>query len=288
MIDIHVHFFPAPVFRAIWRFFETSSSGLWKIRYRLAGEEHVQQLKSFGVERFTTLLYAHKKGLAPFLNDFISEWKDRETAVLPFGTIYAGDGDTGKTARDLFESRGFMGIKLHPFVSGEEIDDPRFFPAYEVMESLGRVIVCHPGSGPVYQATDGADRLRRVLREFPGLRVVIAHCGAFEYGDYPLLADDFPHVYFDTAMNCVHTHVFEHNCPGRPFFLRYQDRILFGSDYPNIPYEYQEQVDALRAFQLGEGIEEKILRGNAERLLGLGGQHSDQSPGQGKRPAKPA
>lgn len=262
------------MFRAIWRFFETSSSGLWKIRYRLAGEEHVSTLKSYGVERFTTLLYAHKKGLAPVLNDFIAEWKEKEHSLLPFGTIYAGDGDVLKTARSLFESHGFMGIKLHPFVSGEEIDDPRFFPAYELMESLGRVVVCHPGSGPVYTATDGADRLRNVLGQFPGLRVVIAHCGAFEYGEYPLLADDFPHVYFDTAMNCVHTHVFEHNCPGRPFFLRYQDRILFGSDYPNIPYDYTEQIDAVKAFNLGADIEAKILRKNAERLLDLPGSGS--------------
>ncbi len=269
MIDIHVHFFPAAVFRAIWRFFETSSSGLWKIRYRVAGEDHVEKLKSFGVKRFTTLLYAHKRGLAGPLNDFITEWKERESALLPFGTIYAGDGNVEKTARDLFETRGFMGIKLHPFVSGEEIDDPRFFPAYDVMQASGKVVVCHPGSGPVYEATDGADRLRRVLREFPDLRVVIAHCGAFEYGDYPLLADDFPHVYFDTAMNCVHTNVFKHNCPGRPFFLRYQDRILFGSDYPNIPYDYDEQVDAVRAFQLGEQIEKKIFEGNAAHLLDL-------------------
>ncbi|MCB1315537.1 MAG: amidohydrolase family protein [Leptospiraceae bacterium] len=268
MIDIHVHFFPPAVFRAIWRFFETRSSGLWNIRYRLHTDDHIRMLKDRGVRHFTTLVYAHKREMAAFLNDFVAEWSQREAAIIPFGTIFAGDGNVINAARDIFEQRGFYGIKAHPFVSGEELDDPRFFPAYELMQSGGRILVCHPGSGPVYDRTDGARRLRRVLKEFPKLKVVVAHCGAFEYRDYPLLADEFEHVYFDTAMNCVHTHVFHNNCPGPAFFQRYQDRILYGSDFPNIPYDYAEQKEAILNMQLGERIEQNVFQNNARRLLG--------------------
>jgi len=51
--------------------------------------------------------------------------------------------------------------------------------------------------------------------------------------------------------------------------LKYQDRILFGSDFPNIPYEYSNQVTALRRLNLGKAVERKIFNDNALNLLGL-------------------
>ncbi|MCE9501541.1 MAG: amidohydrolase family protein [Leptospira sp.] len=269
MIDIHVHFFPESVFRAIWKFFENGSKGLWKIKYKLHGEKIRDYLKSEGASRFTTLVYAHKPGMADFLNDYIYQSGQMIPELIPFGTIFAGDGEVKKTALRIFEDFHFFGIKLHPFVSNEELDDPRLFAAYEIMEGLGKVLVCHPGSGPVYQKLDGAKRLRTVLRQFPKLKVVVAHCGAFEYGNYLSLSDEFESVYYDTAMNCVHTEVFHDNCPGREFFLKYANRILFGSDFPNIPYSYTEQVDAIRHFHFEKTLENDIFFGNAKRLLGI-------------------
>ncbi|MBE7439906.1 MAG: amidohydrolase family protein [Spirochaetales bacterium] len=266
MIDMHVHYFPPAVFKAIWRYFETHTNGLWHINYRMSGEKQREFLRAKGIERFTTLVYAHKKDLAMRLNDFIA----RESALYPeliaFGTLYAGDGALAQ-ARTIFEEYRFFGIKLHPFVSGEEIDDERYFPAYELMLHYGKILLCHPGSAPVYQKYDGVLRIRRVLSAFPEMKLIIAHCGAYEYEPYQRLAEEFPHVYFDTAMNCVHTPVFEHNCPGPAFFQRFQDRVLFGTDFPNIPYDYQEQIDSLKKLKLGEQIEKKIFKDNALSLL---------------------
>jgi predicted TIM-barrel fold metal-dependent hydrolase len=264
-----VHYFPPGVFRAIWDYFETASRGLWPIAYKLHGRALVDELVANGVERCTTLVYAHKPGLAAHLNDFVREAAATTPELIPFGTVFAGDGDTGATARRLFEEDGFHGIKLHPFVSGEQLDDPRFFPVYEAMEALGKVLVCHPASGPVYPRTDGASRVRAVLARFPALKIVVAHCGAPEYADYEPLAREFESVYFDTAMNCVETHVFSGNCPGREFILAHQDRMLFGSDFPNLPYEYARQPAALAALGLGADVEAKLFRANAARLLGL-------------------
>lgn len=268
MIDIHVHFFPAKLFQAIWRFFETASGGLWRIHYKVHGQQHIRILREQGVNRFTTLVYAHKPGVADALNEFIKTSAERHPELIPFGTLFAGDGHCESAARRLFEQYRFSGIKLHPFVSGEPLDDRRFFPVYEMMQSLGKVLICHPGSAPVYHQYDGAERLRRVLTQFPNLKVVIAHCGAFEYNDYRVLADEFEQVYFDTAMNGVPIDFLPPACPGREFFLRYQDRILFGSDFPNIPYAYAEQIEALKRMDLGEDIEEKIFFENARRLFG--------------------
>jgi hypothetical protein len=269
MIDMHVHYFPPRVFAAIWRFFEETGHGLWPIRYKVHGDEHRAVLAHEGVTRFTTLVYAHKAGLAQVLNEYVRDEAQQHSELLPFGTIYAGDGLVREVAERLFVTYGFLGIKLHPFVSNEDLDDPRFDAAYDLMQTLGRTVVCHPGSAPVYRLRSGAERLRRVLQRFPSLQVVVAHCGAFEYEDYARLADDYEHVYFDTAMNCVATEVFHHNHPGRDFFLRYQDRILFGSDFPNVPYDYDQQPAALRRLELGPEVEAKLFAANAHRLLQL-------------------
>jgi len=269
MIDIHVHFFPASIFQAIWRYFETPGHGLWKVRYKTHGIRLINTLKRHGVKRITTLVYAHKPGLAEYLNNFIYESASQHPEILPFGTIFAGDGECERVARTIFEDFGFVGIKLHPFVSNEEVDDKRFFPVYDIMQNLGKILVTHTGSVPVYKRTDGAARLRIVLNKFPGLKVIVAHCGAFEYGDYQSLVKDFEFIYFDTAMNCVHNNLFSNICPGRQFFFDHQDRILFGSDFPNIPYEYPYQVEAIKKLNLGESVESKIFNDNAAKLLGL-------------------
>lgn len=264
---MHVHFFPEAVFRAIWRFFETESAGLWPIRYRVAGRAHVETLRSFGIRRFPTLVYAHKAGMADSLNRFVLAAAGEFPEIIPFGTIYAGDENNTDRARRMFEDDKIYGIKLHPFVSREQLDDERFFPVYEMMEGLKRILVCHPGSGPNYAEHDGADRIENILRAFPDLPVVIAHCGAVEYEEYASLADKYANVYFDTAMNCIHTTIFQKNCPGRSFFERFGKRILFGTDFPNIPYDYSEQIEAIRRFGLESTTEAAIFGGNAERLL---------------------
>ena len=53
------------------------------------------------------------------------------------------------------------------------------------------------------------------------------------------------------------------------FFAAAADRILLGSDFPNIPYPYLHQLGALAGLGLGEDWLRGVCHGNAVRLLGL-------------------
>lgn len=269
MIDVHVHFFPENVFRAIWNFFETRDARLWSVKEKVHGEALVQSLRGHGVKKFTTLVYAHKPGMAEYLNNFVRAQAEKFPEALPFGTIFAGDGSAEETARLLFEDYKFLGIKMHPFVTREDLDDARFFSVYERMEAKGKILLCHPGSAPVFKQTDGHARLGKILKQFPELKVIIAHCGAFEFDEYSALASEYEHVYFDTAMVCIPNGPFVASPDGKNFFLRHQDRVLFGSDFPNIPYAYDEQVQGLKRMQLGEDMEKKVFSENARRLFNV-------------------
>jgi hypothetical protein len=47
------------------------------------------------------------------------------------------------------------------------------------------------------------------------------------------------------------------------------DRILLGSDFPNIPYPYLHQLEALARLDLGTAWLRAVCHDNAVRLLGL-------------------
>ena len=51
--------------------------------------------------------------------------------------------------------------------------------------------------------------------------------------------------------------------------LRWQDRIVFGSDFPNLPYPYEEEREALWLRDLPLAAFRKIFHDNAAALLGL-------------------
>ncbi len=48
-----------------------------------------------------------------------------------------------------------------------------------------------------------------------------------------------------------------------------RDRIVFGSDFPNLPYPYEEERDALWLRDLPLPVYRKIFHDNAARLLGI-------------------
>jgi predicted TIM-barrel fold metal-dependent hydrolase len=104
------------------------------------------------------------------------------------------------------------------------------------------------------------------MRRFPRLKVIVAHSGADEFDAFFDLCGLYEGVYLDTAM------VFNRYLGGPPPIqrvLEFQDRVVYGSDYPVIPYSLESAVQAILDLRLGRGLEEKLLCTNAARLLGL-------------------
>jgi predicted TIM-barrel fold metal-dependent hydrolase len=51
--------------------------------------------------------------------------------------------------------------------------------------------------------------------------------------------------------------------------VRWQDRILFGSDFPNTPHSYDDERRPIWDREVPEMVHRKIFHDNAQRLLGL-------------------
>ena len=107
-------------------------------------------------------------------------------------------------------------------------------------------MIVHCGSGPVATPFTGPAPMARVLAEHPALRLVVAHFGLPEYVEFLDLADRYDGVLFDTTMAFTDFFVQVELPDGqRKRIAEFEDRILFGSDFPNIPYCYDRRAGSL-------------------------------------------
>ena len=98
--------------------------------------------------------------------------------------------------------------------------------------------------------------------------------GAFESDAFLALLDEHPNLRVDTTMALAPAAA--RYVGGDPAtitdaaLIRWQDRILFGSDFPLIPYDYDEERRWAWDRALPDAVRRKIFHDNAARLLDRG------------------
>lgn len=279
LIDIHTHFLPERMLRRVWAHFDEAGPLVgrpWPITYRTAQDQRLATLRALGVRRFTALTYAHRPDMATDLTDFALDLAAAEPDCVPSATFYPEEGVVGQVERAL--SRGARVFKIHAQVGGFDLREPILDPAWGLLADAGIPVVIHVGSGPVPRhGFTGPDKLEGVLRRHPDLTAVVAHLGAPEYAEFLDLADRYPGVHLDTTM--AFTDFFESVTPFPagllPRLADLGDRVMLGSDFPNIPYPYAHQLEALERLRDREPrLDDAWLRAvcwdNGARLIGDG------------------
>ncbi len=171
---------------------------------------------------------------------------------------------------------GFKGFKFHINVQRFHPDDPRVLPVYQRLLDRGGILLIHVGTAPWPNGFDGYPRFERVMDMFPELKVIVAHMGSWETREFFGLMERCPNLHLDTTMAFApirpeHQHLVRLNEieVTNDDLLRWQDRIVFGSDFPNLPYPYEDERDALWQRDLPMPVYQKIFHDNARRLFGL-------------------
>jgi predicted TIM-barrel fold metal-dependent hydrolase len=268
LLDVHVHFLPPPIERAVWKVFDEAGPLIgreWPITYRQPVDERVGLLRSFGVRRFTTLPYAHKPGVAGYLNDWSRAFADEVPEAWWSATFYPEEGAAAYVG-ELVEA-GVTIFKLHQQVGGFHLDDPLLLPVWDLLAETGTPVLVHAGSGPVGTPYTGPESMARLLEAFPRLVLIVAHLGAPEVADFARLAARHESVFLDTSMAVS---AFFGGVPAEvvPTLGDLRERILWGSDFPTLPFPYDAQLADLEALGLGDGWLRDVLWHNAARLLG--------------------
>lgn len=249
LIDIHTHFLPDRMLRRVWAHFDEAGPLVgrpWPIEYRTDHDTRLASIRSLGVRRFTALSYAHRPGMAADLTDFALDLSAREPDVVPSATFFPEDGVLHQVRSAL--DRGARVFKIHAQVGGFDLREPVLDEVWGMLADAEVPVVIHVGSGPVPRpGFTGPDKLEGVLRRHPLLTAVVAHMGSPEYAEFLALAEGYSRVHLDTTM--AFTDFFEEVAPyPDDLFARLADlhgRVVLGSDFPNIPYPYAHQLEAL-------------------------------------------
>jgi hypothetical protein len=187
---------------------------------------------------------------------------------IPFATL--NPYTTNRPSRELrrlVETYGFRGVKLYPTYQFFYPNDREIYPIYAVAEELGLPVMFHTGSSvfrgsrikygdPLY--------LDDVAVDFPDLPLIMAHSGrGFWYDRAFFLARLHANIYMEVS-GLPPKRLLEHF----PELERISDKVVFGSDWPGV-LNVPGNIQAVRELPLAEEAKEKILGGNAARLLGL-------------------
>ena len=272
LVDIHTHFMPERMLQAVWRWFDTlrgpDGSPAWPITYRADEATRVAQLRAIGVTTFTSLNYAHKPGMAAWLNNWSAEFAAQHPDCASSATFFPEPEVDGYVADAV--DRGARVFKVHLQVGAFDPRLPVLDAVWRRLAAAGIPVVTHAGSGPVPGPFTGPGPIGEVLEAHPDLCLVVAHMGGGEYEEFVDLALRYPNVHLDCTMTFTD---FMNDLRMYPAHLldvlaEHPERIVLGSDYPNIPHVYANQIEGLVRLDLGEQWLRAVCFDNGTRLLG--------------------
>ncbi|MBI2878731.1 MAG: amidohydrolase [Candidatus Rokubacteria bacterium] len=203
-----------------------------------------------------------------FPDTFLGGW----AMVDPWkGRAALAEAERALTTLDL------LGIKFQATAQAFFPDDPRFYPLYDLCQSLGKAVQFHTGTTGFGAGMPGGMGLKLkycrpiphlddVAADFPRLTIIACH-PSWPWQDEMIavvLHKANVHMEMSGWSPKYFTEPLKREIRGR-----LQDRVMFGSDYPVLGYE--------RLFRDWESegypaeVLEKVYLKNAKRILGLGG-----------------
>ena len=278
IIDLHCYPNTVPWIKSQGPYVEALAK-YWNRAWTAKSEsEVIEEFKKYGVNAVLVAFDIESvTGAPPCNNEYVAGMRDRHrdvilqawAAVDPLKGVAALE-ETKKAIAEL----GMLGFHFHPIMGHFSVDERKFYPLWETINSLKVPVMIDVGTTGMGAGTPGGlgaiirhahpAAIDQLAADFPDLNIVAAHPGwpwteemiavALHKGNVSWELSGWAPKYFPDALK-------------RDIKGRLKDKIMFGSDYPSIPYE--------RIFkewnELGYSDEllEQIFHGNAERILGL-------------------
>jgi predicted TIM-barrel fold metal-dependent hydrolase len=274
IIDLHTHFMPEQVMAKVWAYFDRlvgpDGAPSWPITYRGTESQRVAHLRSMGVRTWTSMVYPHKPDMAAWLNDWAAGFAAEHDECVHTLTFYPEQGAADYVEKALVA--GARIAKVHLQVGAYDPRDPLLDAVWRQLADAGIPVITHAGSGPQPGPYTGVEPIAEVLAAHPDLTLLFAHMGGPEYAGFCELALRHPNTHLDATM--AFTAFMERVSPYPPGLLEvlaaHPERVVHGSDFPNVPHPYAEQLAAYVRFGFDDDWLRAVCHDNAARLLGGG------------------
>jgi predicted TIM-barrel fold metal-dependent hydrolase len=195
--------------------------------------------------------------------------------LIPFGSVDPLQGTQAITrARALFEDHGVRGFKFHPTLQNFDPSADAFAPLFEAIEAMGVPVIVHTGQTGIGSGLPGGRGLKLALSNpmlldalaarFATLQIVMAHPSAPWQDEALAVATHKANAWID--LSGWSPKYFPQNLVRQANSIL-QDKVLFGSDYPLISPD--RWLNDFADLEIKADVRPKILKANAERLLGL-------------------
>jgi predicted TIM-barrel fold metal-dependent hydrolase len=240
--------------------------------------EVIAEFRQFSVEAVLVAFDIETvTGAPPCTNEYVARMRDRHGGVIlqAWAAVDPLKGGAAvEEARTAIAEFRMLGFHFHPIMGHFSVDDRNLYPLWEAVDSLKAPVMIDVGTtgmgagmpgglGAVIRNAHPA-AIDKLAAEFPNLNIVAAHPGwpwteemiavALHKGNVSWELSGWAPRYFPDSLK-------------RDIKGRLRDKIMFGSDYPSIPYERLFREWAELGYP--DDLMEKIFHGNAERILGL-------------------
>jgi predicted TIM-barrel fold metal-dependent hydrolase len=241
-------------------------------------DEVVAEFAAAGVEAVLVALDLETTtGTPPCSNDYVRAMQQRHPGriIHSWGAVDPFKGEIARQqATHAIAELGMLGFHFHPIMGHFAVNDRRFYPLFEVINALKVPVMIDVGTTGMGAGMPGGlgAKIRHahpacideLAADFPDLTIIAAHPG-------------WPWVDEMTAVALHKGNVFWEMSGWAPKYFpaqlkvdiraRLQDKVMFGSDYPSLPYD--RLLKEWRELGYADAVMEKIFHGNAERILGL-------------------
>ena len=241
-------------------------------------DEVVRDFTDAGVEAVLVALDLETTiATPPCSNDYVAGmWKRHPDRIIQaWGAVDPFKGEAAITeAKHAIGDLGMLGFHFHPIMGHFSVDDRKLYPLWEAIAALEVPVMIDVGTTGMGAGMPGGmgakmrhahpSAIDELAADFPSLTIIAAHPGWPWVDEMTAVALHKGNVYWEMSGWAPKHFPAQLKVDIRS---RLQDKVMFGSDYPSLPYE--------RIFrewdELGykPEIMEKIFHGNAERVLGL-------------------
>ena len=281
IVDFHTHTFPEKIADGVLEKLQAMACA--RPYTRATNRDLQRSMREAGIDYSVVLPVMTSPKQVEKLNSLAAETNARavETGILSFGGMHPDYGDyRAELAR--VQSLGLKGIKIHPAYQACDLDDIRFLRILDRASELGLFVTVHAGFDIGIPGHDfsSPDHVVHVMQEVGPDKMILAHFGGWRRWDEVEQKVAGLPVYLDTAfvLGTILPPDGMQRKPGDSWMLSDEafvriakkhgaDRILFATDSPWS--DQQTSLQQIQALPLSGEEKEKILGGNAQRLLEL-------------------